>query len=411
MSARTIWPRAIIHVDMNAFFASIEQQDHPELCGCPIGVTNGKIGTCIITSSYEARAYGIKTGMRVKEALRLCPNFIQVPARPERYVVVSTTIMDALNAVTPDVEVFSVDEAFLDVTQCQSLWGPPEDIAERAREVVLQATGLPCSVGLSGDKSTAKYASDLRKPGGLTIIPPWESARRLRDVPVTELCGIGEGVGAYLAARGIRTCGDMARMPISELGRRFGDIGRRIWLMAQGLDPLPVHTTMAPPKSIGHGKVMPPSTRDLEIILMYLEHMSFKVAVRLRRYNFAARIFFIGLKSDFGWVGDKYRTEVPINDFPPLMKLCYRMLDEHWKGQGVHQVQVTATDPRHVSAQPDMFAPYDPRHEALNRVMDGINDKYGEFTLAPAPLVKRSSMPNVISPAWKPFGHRQTIVK
>jgi DNA polymerase-4 len=409
MSAITPWPRAIIHLDMNAFFASIEQQDRPELRGRPIGVTNGKIGTCIITSSYEARAHGIKTGMRVKEALRLCPDFIQVPARPERYVVVSTAVMNALNSVTPDVEVFSVDEAFLDVTACQSLWGPPEVIAELARKVVHQATGLPCSVGLSGDKSTAKYASDLHKPNGLTIIPPWEAARRLRDVPVTELCGVGQGVGAYLAARGVRTCGDMARLPIRELARRWGDIGRRIWLMAQGLDPVPVHTAVAPPKSIGHGKVMPPATRDREIILMYLEHMSFKVTVRLRRYRLASRIFFIGLCSDFGWLGDHYRSEMPIDDFLPLAMLCHRMLDEHWQGQGVHQVQVTATDPQPVDAQPDLFLERDPRSIARNQAMDKINNKYGEFTLAPARLIERSSMPNVISPAWKPFGHRQTI--
>jgi DNA polymerase-4 len=409
MSAIAPWPRAIIHLDMNAFFASIEQQDRPELRGKPIGVTNGKIGTCIITSSYEARAHGIKTGMRVKEALRLCPEFIQIPARPERYVAVSTAIMNALNSVTPDVEVFSVDEAFLDVTACQSLWGPPEVIAELARKVVHQATGLPCSVGLSGDKSTAKYASDLQKPNGLTIIPPWEAARRLRDVPVTELCGVGQGVGAYLAARGVRTCGDMARLPIRELAQRWGDIGRRIWLMAQGLDPLPVHTAVAPPKSIGHGKVMPPATRDREIILMYLEHMSFKVTVRLRRYQLASRIFFIGLRSDFGWLGDHYRSETPIDDFLPLAMLCQRMLNEHWQGQGVHQVQVTATDPQPVDAQPDLFSHRDPRRIARNQAMDAVNNKYGEFTLAPARLIERSSMPNVISPAWKPFGHRQTI--
>jgi len=409
MSGHSPWPRAIIHVDMNAFFASIEQLDRPELRGRPIGVTNGLQGTCIITSSYEARARGIKTGMRVKEALRLCPEFIQVPARPERYVVVSTTIMDALNAVTPDIEVFSVDEAFLDVTHCQSLWGPPEGIAELTRQVVSEATGLPCSVGLSGDKSTAKYASDLQKPNGLTIIPPWETARWLRDVPVTELCGVGEGIGAYLAIRGVRTCGELARLPISELGRRFGDIGRRIWLMAQGLDPVPVHTSVAPPKSIGHGKVMPPATRDREVILMYLEHMSFKVAVRLRRYDLVAQVFSIGLNSDIGWIGNHYRTEIPTNDFLPLVMLCHRMLDEHWQGRGVHQVQVTATDPRRMSVQADMFTPVDPKRAARNQAMDAINIKYGEFALAPALLLKRSSMPNVISPAWKPFGHRQTI--
>jgi DNA polymerase-4 len=295
------------------------------------------------------------------------------------------------------------------VTRCQRLFGPPEGIAERAMRVVRQATRLPCSVGLSGDKSTAKYASDLRKPNGITIIPPWEAAQRLRDVPVTELCGIGNGVGAYLAARGVRTCGDMARLPVSELGRRFGSIGRRLWLMAQGLDPVPVHTSVAPPKSVGHGKVMPPATRDHEVIVMYLEHMAFKVAVRLRRYNLVAQVFSIGLNTDLGWIGNKYRTEIPTNDSRPLIVLCQRMLAEHWQGQGVHQVHVCALDPRDVTAQPDMFAPGDPKREALNKAMDKINAKYGEFTLAPALLLNRSSMPNVISPAWKPFGHRQTI--
>ncbi len=409
MSDPSPWPRAIIHVDMNAFFCSIEQLDRPELRGRPIGVTNGQVGTCIITSSYEARAFGIKTGMRVREAKQLCPDFIQVPARPERYVVVSTTIMNSLIDVTPDVEVFSVDEAFLDVTRCQSLWGAPEAIAERTRRVVHQASGLPCSVGLSGDKSTAKLASDMQKPNGLTIIPPWETAQRLRDVPVTELCGVGEGVGAYLAARGVRTCGDMARLPISELARRWGDIGRRIWLMAQGRDPHPVHTSVAPPKSIGHGKVMPPSTRDRDMIVMYLEHMAFKVGVRLRRHHLTARAFFIGLRTREGFIGGLYQTETPTDDGQILMALCHGMLDEHWHGQGVHQVQVTATDPKEKSSQPDMFSSYDPRRDTRNRVMDAVNEKYGEFTLAPARLVNRSTMPNVIAPAWKPFGHRQTI--
>jgi len=403
------WPRAIIHVDMNAFFASIAQQARPELRGRPVAITNGMQGTCCITSSYEARTHGVKTGMRLREARELCPDIIQVAARPERYAAVSTAIMQALIKITPDVEVFSVDEAFLDVTRCQSLWGAPERIAAMTREVVDEACGLPCSIGLSGDKTTAKYASDLQKPGGLTIIPPWETAARLRDVPVTELCGIGHGIGAYLAARGVRTCGDMVTLPISELARRFGDIGRRIWLMAQGLDPHPVQTAVAPPKSVGHGKVMPPNTRDRDVILTYLEHMAFKVGVRLRRHSLAAQTFFIGLRADGGWLGEHYRSEIPTDDALPLLGLCHRMLAEQWAGQGVHQVQVTAVDPRAACAQADMFRADNPRRGARNRAMDAINEKYGEFALAPARLLNRSAMPNVIAPAWKPFGHRQTI--
>src|SRR3569833_1739830 len=177
------WPRAIIHVDMNAFFASIEQQDRPELRGRPVAITNGMQGTCCITSSYEARAHGVLSGLCLREARELCPDIILVAARPERYAAVSTTIMQALIKITPDVEVFSVDEAFLDVTRCQSLWGAPERIAAMTREVVDESCGLPCSIGLSGDKTTAKYASKQQKPNRHTNIPPWETAARLRDVP------------------------------------------------------------------------------------------------------------------------------------------------------------------------------------------------------------------------------------
>src|SRR5262245_4120752 len=122
------WKRAIILVDMNAFFASIEQRDRPELRGQPLAITNGQQGNCIITCSYEARAFGIYTGMRLNEAKKKCPHLIQIPAHPERYAVVSQKIMAALNDVTPDMEVFSIDEAFLDVTHCQTLWGTPEKI-------------------------------------------------------------------------------------------------------------------------------------------------------------------------------------------------------------------------------------------------------------------------------------------
>ncbi len=406
-----IWPRAIILVDMNAFFASVEQRDHPELQGRPIGITNGLTGTCIITSSYEARAYGIKTGMRVREAKQLCPDFIQIPARPQRYAQVSTAIMDALTAITPDIEVFSVDEAFLDVTRCQSLLGTPEQIARRTKALVYEASGVLCSVGVSGDKTTAKYAAKLHKPDGLTVIPPWDAAQRLHNVPVTELCGIAGGIGRFLAERGVINCGHMHKLPVSELGKRFGNIGRRIWLMAQGLDPAPVETRIAPPKSIGHGKVTPPNTRAATVILTYLEHMSFKVATRLRKHGLVAQSYFIGLRTEFGWIGGQYKTRCATDDGTPLMALCRRMLGECWSGEGVGQVQVTALDPRGAEGQLDFFAAaaLEPKRARANAVMDAINQRYGQFTLAPARLLQRSDMPDVIAPAWKPRGHRQTV--
>ncbi|MCW9058424.1 MAG: DNA polymerase IV [Gammaproteobacteria bacterium] len=406
-AAASHWERAILLVDMNAFFASIEQRDRPEWRGRPVAITNGLQGTCIITCSYEARAFGIRTGMRLKEARERCPELIQCPADPKRYAATSSAIMDALQAVSPDLEVFSVDEAFLDITRCQRL-GTPEQIARQARGAVFAASGLLCSIGLSGDKTTAKYAAKLVKPNGFTVIPPWEARRRLAPVPVTELCGIAAGIGGFLAQHGVHTCGDMARLPISVLARRFGNPGRRIWYMCQGEDPDPVHINVPPPKSIGHGKVMPPDTRDREVILTYLLHMSEKVGARLRRHDMVASRFLVALRTRDGWLGDKPHSAQPMADGRLIMTLCREVLRHHWRGEGVHQVQVTALDPQPVPRQGDLFAApvAEPKR---NAVMDDINRRFGEFTLAPARLLGRSSMPNVIAPAWKPHGHRQSV--
>jgi len=406
------WSRFIALMDMNAFFASIEQLDNPELRGKPVGVTNGKTGTCIITCSYEARARGIKTVMRVKEAKKLCPEFIQVPARPERYAAVSTRIMEALLSITPDLEVFSVDEAFLDITHCQGYWKKsPEAIGRMIKDTVREVSGLRCSVGLSGDKTTAKYAAKLMKPDGLTIIPPWQSRERLKNVPVTQLCGIKDGVGGFLAQRGVITCGDITKIPMSVLGDRFGPLGTRIWLMCQGADPSRVENSVQPPKSVGHGKVMPPNTTDKDVIKLYLIHMGEKVGQRLRQHSLVAQKFFIGLRTYDGWVGsNKLRTKFPTNDSRAIRKLSDIILDQYWQGEGIHQVQITALDPRPQVGQADLFGEVNNRVDQLNRVMDKINRRYGEFTVAPAILNERSEMPNVIAPAWKPYGHRQTIV-
>ena len=404
-----IWPRAIVLVDMNAFFASIEQRDRPEWRGRPLAITNGNQGTCIITCSYEARAYGIKTGMRLKQAHQLCPDLIQCPAHPERYAETSAAIMEALLDITPDIEIFSVDEAFLDVTRCQRLLGTPPCIAQLAKQSVFAASGVLCSAGVSGDKTTAKFAAKLDKPNGLTVIPPWEAAQRLHDVPVTGLCGIAEGIGRFLAAHGVHTCGEVKRLPISVLARRFGNPGRRIWYMCQGQDPDKLQQDIPAPKSIGHGKVVPPDTRDRDVLLTYLMHMSEKVGTRLRRHRLEALTFHIGLRTADGWIGDRLRCALPTSDGREIMGLCRTVINEIWNGQGIHQVQVTALDPVDNGKQLELFDAMDDAQQEVNVVMDSVNRRYGEFCIAPARLLNRSSMPNVIAPAWKPSGHRQTI--
>lgn len=404
------WPRAIILIDMNAFFASIEQLDHPEWQGRALAVTNGKQGTCIITSSYEARAFGIKTGMRMYEAKRLCRDLIQVAARPERYAEVSRTIMNALVALTPDVEIFSVDEAFLDVTHCQLLYGSPEKIGLMAKELVLKTSGLLCSVGVSGDKTTAKFAAKLEKPNGFVVIPPWEAKKRLRYVEVTELSGIKSGIGGFLKKHGATKCGEVEKIPISVLGKRFGNLGRRIWYMCQGADPDPVHTVVANPKSMGHGKVMPPNTTSETIVEAYLMHMCEKLGARLREHGFRAQHFFAGLlNAEQGWLGSKGRSIQPTNDSKEIFHLTSFLIHQHWHGEPVGQIQVTALDPNGEGLQLDFLTSTNEKRELLYQAVDDINNRYGEFTIAPAPMLYRSKMPNVIAPAWKPDGHRQTI--
>ena len=409
LSCPVTWPRAIILVDMNAFFASIEQRDFPELRGRPIAVTNGSQGTTIITSSYEARAFGIKTGMRLQEARQLCPQLVQRPTRPRIYAEVSTAIMAGLHEICPDMEVFSVDEAFLDVTRCQRLHGTPPRIAQLARQRVFEVSGLHCSVGVSGDKTTAKFAAKLHKPNGLTVIPPWEARRRLADLPTTALSGIAKGVGHFLAEHGVHTCGQMAQLPISVLAARFGNLGRRIWLMCQGLDPDGLHPQAPPPKSIGHGKVLPPATTEREVLLTFLQHMSEKVGARLRRHGMEAQRLLIGIKTEQGWLGDKLRLPLPGDDGRAIFALCREVVARQWQGEPVFQVQVTALDPRPRQLQGELFAGDTTLHAASNRAMDAINQRFGDLTLAPARLIKRGGMPDVIAPAWKPSGHRRTV--
>lgn len=404
------WPRAIILVDMNAFFASIEQLDNPHLRDKPVAVVNGEAGTCIITCSYEARAYGIRTGMRLQEAKQRCPNLISISSRSRRYVEVSKKIMNALYSITPDIEVFSIDEAFLDVTRCQQLLGAPEKIGALVKQKVLEASNLPCSIGVSGDKTTAKYAAKLIKPNGLTIIPPWESKQRLENILVTELCGIGKGTAKFFARYGAITCGDVAKLPISVLSKRFGNWGRRMWYMCQGADPEQVHTEVSAPKSMGHGKIMPPNTRDKNVLLTYLQQMCEKLSSRLRNNNLYAQHFFIGWRNwHFGWFAEKAKLNFLTNDGRLIYELGVTVLETVWQGQPVNQIQVTALDPQPLAQQLDLFSEAPVGHALINTAVDEINKRYGARTIQPARLLNRTNKHSVISPAWKPDGHRQSI--
>jgi len=404
------WNKMIALVDMNAFFASIEQLDFPWWKGRPVAVTNGRIGTGIITCSYEARAFGIRTGMRLMEARKICPQLIQAPARPYRYAEISRAIMSSLEKITPDLEIFSVDEAFLDLSHCQRLYQhDPWRIGRLIKQTVFENSGLLCSVGISGDRTTAKWAAKQQKPNGLTVIKPHLAGQAIANIPITDLCGVNKGIGRFLAQFGVYLCADMVKIPISVLGQRFGNPGKRIWLMAQGKDPQTIDGHIAAAKSLGHGKVIPPNTYEKTVILTYLMHMVEKVAARLRLNQLQAQNFSFAIKTEHGWLKTQSKTINCTDDGKQIFKLCKFFFQQKWNSEGVFQVHVAALDPRAANGQQDLFVLADPSREKLHQAIDNINHRYGEFTLCNAPLINRSSMPNVIAPAWKPNGHRDTL--
>jgi DNA polymerase-4 len=227
---------------------------------------------------------------------------------------------------------------------------------------------------------------------------------------VTELSGIKSGIGGFLKKHGAIRCGEVEKIPISILAKRFGNLGKRIWYMCQGADPDPVHTIIANPKSMGHGKVMPPNTTNETIVESFLMHMCEKLGSRLRQHHFHAQHFFAGLLShEMGWFGSRGTSMQATNSSKDIFQLASFLIHQHWHGEPVSQIQVTALDPSDGGLQIDFLIQPNTKQELLYSTLDKINDRFGEFTIAPAPLLQRSQMPNVIAPAWKPSGHRQTI--
>ncbi len=405
------WPRIIAHVDMDAFFASIEQRDFPQLRGKPIAVTNGEAGSCIITRSYEARAFGIKTGMRLPEAKRLCPQLRQCPSRPTVYANVSRQMLAVLKNFTPDIEVFSVDEAFLEFTYCRKLYGDFTALAKAIKHSVWQTVQLNCSVGISGDKTTAKFASSVSKPNGFKIVAPWQAKQELQFVPVNNLCGIGPGIAKFLAQYGVYYCGEIEKIPISVLSQRFGNLGRRIWLMCQGKDPMALQKISGDAKSLGHGKVLPPNTKDKETILYFLCHMAEKVGARLRANQLEANHFWIGLRLQEEWLTTHAKSSLPTQDGNLIYKMAKRLVEIQWHGEGVFQCQITALSPQPEKLQYDLFS--DPLESTMrggktataarvNKIADQINARFGQDSIVCATRLGALETPDVISPSWKP---------
>ncbi|HJN38219.1 MAG TPA: DNA polymerase IV [Gammaproteobacteria bacterium] len=380
------WRRVIALADMDAFFASVEQLDQPYLRSRAVVITSRHQGSCVISCSYEARSYGIKVGMPIFEAKQLCPLLVQCISRSDRYAEISDCIMHALKSkITPMIEQSSIDEAYLDLTAEQQLYESHQHMVEHIRCVVYQASGLSVSVGLSGDKTTAKFAAKQNKPHGYMIIPPHEACLALADVPVAELCGIGQGMQSFLAGLGVHHCQDMRNIPISVLSKRFGRIGRRVWYMCLGQDPDPVDVRYRQPKTLGHSKVLPPHTSNHATILAYCHYLTGRLAKRLRDHSLKSTEFSLGMKSySRDWISQRMVLTQATNDNVIIQKLFLDWLNTYHKHhEAVSHLYITAMNLQ----QLQQLSLNGQQQSKINATLDAIHERYGLKGVMSARLV------------------------
>ena len=274
--------RAILHCDLDAFYASVEQRDHPEYRGKPVIVGGGPNDRGVVSAaSYEARKFGVRSAMPLRIAGRLCPEGIFVPGDAAAYAKASDAVMDLFFERTPLVEPISLDEAFLDVTATEHLFGGAVQIAQGLKADVRSKLGLVLSVGVAANKLCAKIGSDLRKPDGLVIVPAGTEAAFLAPLELQRLWGVGPKTREVLEGWGMRTIGDLARADVATLEKRLGEHGRSIWERANGIDEGTVEPSMEP-KSVGHEHTFDRDTLDTTTIESTLLRLSDGVGKRLR---------------------------------------------------------------------------------------------------------------------------------
>jgi DNA polymerase-4 len=320
--------RAIIHADLDAFYASVEQLDRPELRGKPVAVGGPPESRGVVmAASYEARKFGVRSALPMSRALRLCPQLVRVPARFERYHQVSQQVMAIFRALTPLVEPLSLDEAFLDVTEVVETRGGAEALARWLKGEVKQTTGLTISLGVGTNKSIAKIASDMDKPDGLVIVPPGEEAPFLRPLPVRTLWGIGPKTEAPLLAAGFRTVGDLADADLQRLAAILGSRAEPVQAMARGVDDRPVEPERER-KSVGSETTFAQDIADGPELRETMATLAGEVAHHLQRKGIRARTVSIKLRyADFTTITRQRTLPASTDDGEEMLRVATGLLD------------------------------------------------------------------------------------
>ena len=372
--------RAILHVDMDAFYASVEQRDNPELRGKPviIGAAGNERGV-VSAASYEARKYGVHSAMPSRTAYKLCPHGIFVYPNMRKYGEVSREIMTILEGFTPLLEQVSVDEAFLDVTG--SLWkfGDAATIAARIKEEIKSKTGLTASVGVAPNKFLAKLASDLKKPDGLAVITDDDKVPILAPLPVSKIWGVGKVSEERLQQLGIRTIGDLQEYPLEELRRQLGNMADHLHALAHGRDERAVETD-SESKSIGSENTFDVDTSDLDEIKRCLLEQCEEVGSSLRQGKVAARTVQLKLRySDFTTLTRRKTLTKPTQEEMMLYEVtCQLLANENIDGKFIRLIGVSGSNLVVPEVQADLFEQQDEKRARLTQAVDELRGKLGK---------------------------------
>ena len=403
--------RVILLIDMDAFFASVEQQCNPALRGKPIAVIGGGKRTVVTTASYEARKWGVKTGMNLHEAGQRCPELIVVTGNNDKYTHTCTELKKIYLKYTPLVEIYSIDEAFLDVTASQHLFGGPLKIGERIKREIRSRFGINATVGIGPNKLIAKLAADLSKPDGLRWIKPGEVSEVLEGLPPDELWGIGKRMAAHLKAMGIKTCGELSRMHPGVLRSRFGIVGERLRWMARGIDETPVVSDPEAEdiRSIGHSMTLPEDIFRISEIDRYLLILSDMVTFRARRYGYAGKTVSVVIRyRSFHTFSVHQKLSLPTSDTHLVYCTTKDMVRSVRLREPVRLLGVSLGCLVRNMPQQSLFSKQNRRRRFLETV-DDIRCRYGKGILFWAASLQTETQGGVISPAWRPEGVHRSL--